>query len=146
MKYHFVTDLANELVVLSAKHLSSHLIFQTSPILIPVPLHPRRERWRGFNQAELLGKMLAGNFAWQFRNDILMRHKNTKPQIGLKGAKRKENIQGAFEIVHKSKILNLKSKILLFDDVWTTGSTLKECGNVLKRVGAKKVWGLTLAR
>lgn len=147
LKYHFVTDLANELVVLSAKYLSSHLMPQTSPILIPVPLHARRERWRGFNQAELLGKMLAGNFAWQFRNDILMRHKNTKPQIGLKGAKRKENIADAFSVNPQfSKIYHLPSNILLFDDVWTTGSTLKECGNVLKRVGAKKVWGLTLAR
>lgn len=150
LKYHFVTDLAEDLINLAAKYLASArhpYLLRSHPIVIPVPLHPRRERWRGFNQAELLGKMLAGYFYWQFCDNILVRHKHTKPQIGLKGAKRKENIADAFSVNPQfPKIYHLPSNILLFDDVWTTGSTLKECGKVLKRVGAKKVWGLTLAR
>jgi len=119
--------------------------YPKSSILIPVPLHSRRQRWRGFNQAELLGKILAEKFNWQVRTDILVRHKHTKPQVDLKGKERKNNIRGAFKITPKAKIKNLK-KVWLFDDVWTTGSTLRECGQVLKRAGVRKVWGLTLAR
>lgn len=141
LKYKFITDLAEELIGLTSKHMS----YSKSSILIPVPLHPRRQRWRGFNQAELLGRILAEKFNWQVRTDILVRHKHTKPQVDLKGKERKKNIRGAFKITPKAKIKNLK-KVWLFDDVWTTGSTLRECGQVLKRAGAKEVWGLTLAR
>lgn len=147
LKYKFVTDLAEELVDLSARHLSSYLIHHTLYIFVPVPLHPRRQRWRGFNQAELLGKMLAEKFDWQVRTDILIRHRYTKPQTKLKGKKRKQNIKGAFKINPKTTY-NLKptTYYLIFDDVWTTGSTLKECGQVLKKAKARQVWGLTLAR
>jgi len=141
LKYKFITDLAEELIRLTSKHMS----YPKSSILIPVPLHSRRQRWRGFNQAELLGKILAEKFNWQVRTDILVRHKHTKPQVDLKGKERKNNIRGAFKITPKAKIKNLK-KVWLFDDVWTTGSTLRECGQVLKRAGVRKVWGLTLAR
>lgn len=147
LKYKFVTDLAEELIALGVKHLPSPIIHHTSYILVPVPLHPRRRRWRGFNQAELLGKMLAEKFNWQVQTDILLRHRHTKPQIKLKPKERKQNIRGAFRINPKT-IYNLKPNAyyLLFDDVWTTGSTLRECGQVLKRAKLKQVWGLTLAR
>jgi len=146
LKYKFVTDLAEELVTLSVKHLPSYFIHHTSYILIPIPLHSRRQRWRGFNQAELLGKMLAEKFGWQVRTDILLRHKHTKPQTDLKGKERKVNIRGAFKINSNCKLSILNSKLILFDDVWTTGSTLRECGKVLKRIGVKEAWGLTLTR
>lgn len=150
LKYKFVTDLAKELIRLSFKYLLNFqfsIINHKSYILIPVPLHPRRQRQRGFNQAELLGKMLAEKFGWQVQTDILIRHKHTKPQTKLKGKKRKVNIKGAFKISPKTTH-NLKSTTyyLIFDDIWTTGSTLKECGQVLKRAKAGQVWGLTLAR
>jgi len=141
LKYKFITDLAEELIGLTSKHMS----YPKSSILIPVPLHPRRQRWRGFNQAELLGRMLAEKYGWRVQTNLLVRYKHTKPQVDLKGKERKRNIRGAFKITPKAKIKNLK-KVWLFDDVWTTGSTLRECGQVLKRAGAKEVWGLTLAR
>lgn len=146
LKYKFVTDLAEELISLSFKRLSSYFVFHTSYILVPVPLHPRRQRWRGFNQAELLGQMLAGKFDWQVRSDILLRHRHTKPQTELKGKERKENIKGAFRIKKNSKFIIPNSRFIIFDDVWTTGSTLRECGQVLKRAKARQAWGLTIAR
>ncbi|KPJ70345.1 hypothetical protein AMJ51_02210 [Microgenomates bacterium DG_75] len=146
LKYKFITDLAEELIDLALPNIKSSTIYHKSAILIPVPLHPRRQRWRGFNQAELLGKMLADKFGWQVQTDILRRHKHTKPQIKLKGRERRKNIRGAFEINPNPKFKIINLKFIIFDDVWTTGSTLRECGQVLKRAGAKGVWGLTLAR
>lgn len=152
LKYKFVTDLAKELIDLTASYLrtqisNSSFLIHNSFTSIPVPLHPRRQRWRGFNQAELLGNKLAEKFGWQVRADVLIRQKHTKPQTKLKGKERKENIKGAFKINPKITY-NLKptTYYLIFDDVWTTGSTLRECGNVLKRARIKQVWGLTLAR
>jgi ComF family protein len=144
LKYRFVTDLAKELIDLTTKHLAIPFKSQTPITLIPIPLHSRRQRWRGFNQAELLGKLLAKELGWNIRTDILVRSRHTKPQVELKGKKRKTNIKGVFQL--KTGFEKPKSKIVLFDDVWTTGSTLKEAGRILKRAGVKEVWGLTLAR
>lgn len=149
LKYEFITDLAEELIELSVEHLSNHkssIINLKSSVLIPVPLHVRRQRWRGFNQAEFLGKILARKLGWHVRMDVLIRHKYTRPQVNLKGRERRKNIRGAFKISPNSKFLIRNSRFIIFDDVWTTGSTLRECGQVLKRAGAKEVWGLTLAR
>ncbi len=137
LKYKFITDLAEELIGLTPK-----LPYFKSFTLVPIPLHPRRQRWRGFNQAELLGKILARKLGSGIRNDVLIRYKYTKPQVDLKGKERKKNIRNAFKITPKAKL----KKVILFDDVWTTGSTLRECGLVLKKAGVKEVWGLTLAR
>ena len=116
------------------------------PILIPVPLHPRRERWRGFNQSELLGKKLANHFGWQVKTDILSRQRYTQPQMSLKGQERKTNIIKAFKVNSPLSDLIFSSPLIVFDDVWTTGSTLKEAGKALKMAGFKNVWGLTICR
>ncbi len=146
LKYKFATDLAEELIALSIKRLLSGFKPKTFRIIIPIPLHSRRQRWRGFNQAELLGGMLAEKFDWLVRTDVLVRYRHTKPQMGLKGKERKRNIKGVFKTNPEFKINNLKSEVLLFDDVWTTGSTLREAGQMLKRAGVKEIWGLTIAR
>jgi competence protein ComFC len=141
LKYKFISDLAEELIALV---LQQSFSFEAK-ILLPLPLHPRRQRWRGFNQAELLGRLLAERFHWQAQSDILERYRYTQPQVKLRSKERKKNIQGAFRIKPLAKI-NQRLKVILFDDVWTTGSTLREAGQVLKRAGVKEVWGLTLAR
>lgn len=157
LKYKFITDLARELVssIIRTIELDKNGQFNylnrligmgEEIILVPVPLHWRRKNWRGFNQAELLGRVLAQNFGWQFEENLLVRSRYTKPQIKLKSEQRKENIRGAFKINSNSKIINHKSNIIIFDDVWTTGSTIKEAGVVLKMAGAEIVWGLTIAR
>lgn len=151
LKYSFVSDLADELIDLSfrlnEKHFSS--FDWAKYILVPVPLHWRRKNWRGFNQAELLGEKLAKKLKIKFIPDLLIRKRFTKPQAKLKQKERHVNIRGAFAINYKQSLflVNARNKnYILFDDVWTTGATMKECGRVLKKAGAKKILGLTLAR
>jgi competence protein ComFC len=156
LKYKFITDLADELAILIIKNIKAHLELQFKYLnhlakeeekitLVPIPLHWRRKNWRGFNQAELLGKKLAGYFGWQLQSYLLRRQKHVRPQVKLTGDERQQNVQGAFAISSGSPTADYPL-ILLFDDVWTTGSTLKEAGRVLKKAGFKKVWGLTIAR
>lgn len=112
-------------------------------IFIPIPLHDRRLRWRGFNQTEiLLDNFLRGRrLATDTMN--LKRVKNKKPQSKLTREKRLSNLKGCFRWIGP----NLAGKdVVLIDDVMTTGSTLEECAKVLKANGARKVWGLVLAR
>lgn len=150
LKYRFVSDLASDLVELFLASCGEDKTFsdfclEKQSVLVPIPLHPQRERWRGFNQSALLGKMIADNLNLDFVSSLLKRTKNTKPQIKLKEKERKENIKGAF-LVSPNISISQSLNILLFDDVWTTGATLKEAGKVLKKGGAGKVWGLTIAR
>lgn len=151
LKYHFVADLAGALVNLEITYwarFGPQFLEEIKKegalnwVIIAVPLHPSREKRRGFNQSALLGKILSKKLGLPYREG-LKRIVNTKPQVGLSGWERKKNIKGAFSL---TKPYTLHPNILLIDDVWTTGSTLKECCYVLKRGGAAKVWALTLAR
>jgi len=151
LKYKFVSDLASDLVELFLSFCGEDKVFsdfcrQEEVVLVPIPLHSRRLRWRGFNQAELLGGLIAKNLGIKFGPDLLLRIKDTKPQVELDKKSRRQNIRHAFVLNKnlKFKIKNLR--FILFDDVWTSGATLREAGKVLKRNGARKVWGLTLAR
>ena len=112
-------------------------------VVVPVPLFWWRENQRGFNQSAEIGKLLAKKLGLKY-SEALKRTRYTWSQAKLKSKERQKNIRGAFSL--NSKFLILDSNVLLIDDVWTTGSTLKECTYVLKRSGAKKVWALTLAR
>lgn len=110
-------------------------------LIIPVPLHKKRFRQRKFNQAWLLFR------DWQHpkpSNGILIRQKRTKPQTGLDKNRRKSNIKGAFCITPSQEIGG--KKVLIIDDVYTTGATAAECAKVLLKNGAKHVDVLTLAR
>jgi len=151
LKYRFVSDLASDLVEIFLASCGEDKTFsdfclEKHPVLVPIPLHPKREKWRGFNQSALLGKMIAKNLNLDFVPDLLRRTKNTKSQIKLSEKERKLNIKDAFGISPNYQLPITNYSILLFDDVWTSGATLKEAARILKRAGAKKVWGLTLAR
>ena len=113
------------------------------PILVPIPLSPKRFRQRGYNHAELLTSYVAQYFSLKINTKLLVRTRDTKPQYELGRKARQENISGAFSIRSDSKIPN---SIILVDDLATTFSTLKEAAKVLKRAGAKKVIGITFAR
>lgn len=112
--------------------------------LIPVPLEIKRLKWRGFNQAEEIGKELTKFLKIPLVSDVLYKIKETPPQIKLAAEARIENIKGAFLVKNKERITG--RKILLVDDVYTTGSTMQECARVLKESGAKEVWGVAVAR
>lgn len=145
LKYQFVTDLAKELISLTPSRWPNRLLEGECYVLTSVPLHWWRQCWRGFNQAEILGKMMAEKLGIKFVPELLVREKSTRPQVELRGKQRRENIADAFSVSPNILVSSYPS-ILLFDDVWTTGATLRTCGNILKRAGAKMVWGLTLAR
>lgn len=150
IKYQFVTDLAGELTELFLSFCGEDEAFarfcRGKPVLVPIPLHPQRLRWRGFNQSALLGRLIAENLRLPFWPDLLVRVKNTRPQVELDKKDRRNNIGGAFRISSNFKLPTKNDEFILFDDVWTSGATLREAAKVLKRSGAKKVWGLALAR
>ena len=113
-------------------------------IVVPIPLHFWRERQRGFNQAELLGEVVAKHFNLPFVPG-LTRIKNNKPQIQLKGEeKRRKNIAGCFAIKNPEEIKD--KNILLIDDVFTSGATMNEAVKVLKRAGAREIIALVVAK
>lgn len=151
-KYHFATDLAETILEMFLSFCGEDKAFtsfvsQGKVALVSVPLHWARFNWRGFNQAELLGEMIAEKLGITFLPELLIRRKYTRPQSKLKKKNRRKNIRGAFEFNKQYNNITMKQlNLILFDDVLTTGATIKECAQVLKRKGIKKVWGLTLAR
>ena len=113
-------------------------------LIIPVPLHIRRLRDRGFNQALILARTLGKKHGIDVDFSLLKRRKLTLTQTGLDKKERALNIKGAFVVAHPAK---LKEKnIILVDDVFTTGATINECAKTLKKAGAKQVAAITLAR
>jgi len=142
-KYEGIFNLKQDLSEFMIKALKEFLPFK-NPILIPVPLHKRKLIRRGFNQAELLAKEIAAHFKFELKSNILERKKDTKSQTELKGRERRANVKDAFLCKNKDEILG--KKIILIDDVITTGATLNECARVLKENGAKTVWALVLAK
>lgn len=113
-------------------------------LIMPVPLHSKRLRERGFNQSVILGREIARRFLIPLDFLTLNRHIDTVSQIHLGKKERESNVRGAFEVTHPEKISD--RKIILVDDVYTTGSTVRECARVLMKNGATSVAVLTLAR
>jgi competence protein ComFC len=112
-------------------------------IIVPVPLHPARQRERGFNQAQLLAELLSAKISVPLRG-ALERIRYTTTQTAFDRAERMENLRDAFRLRKKMNVRDLR--VLLIDDVLTTGSTLSECARVLKKAGAISVHAATTAR
>jgi len=140
-KYSNVRPLAVPLGKLASEYLEkNHLPVQT---IVPVPLHSRRLRDRGYNQAELLAEQIGSAMGMRVVSDVLLRVRSTIPQVGLKADQRRKNVKGAFQCAGTS----LKGQdVLLVDDVCTTGATLEACSIALRESGVRNVWGLVLAR
>jgi len=111
---------------------------------MPVPLHRERLRHRGFNQALLLAHGISERFSMPLLYDNLVRLRSTRPQVELSGQERAENVKGAFGLVRPAEVR--EKRVLLIDDVFTTGATMNECAKALKEAGAASVTVLTLAR
>lgn len=113
--------------------------------LIPVPLHKSREKRRGFNQAELLAGHLGKAMGVPVLGDVLVRDKKTKPQKELNDKERLKNLKQAFAVkAEKEGILDTLNKVILVDDIYTTGSTIEACTEVLKKAGVNNIYFLTL--
>lgn len=113
-------------------------------LVVPVPLHPRRLRWRGFNQAAILAREIGRSWHMPMDPFILFRSRETVPQTGLKGDERRKNVSGVFRVEKGESVRN--KRLLLVDDVYTSGATVNECSRVLRRAGAVEIYVLTLAR
>lgn len=154
LKYRKVSDVASEIGMLCSREIagsqsnnfrSFRLFLQLQPVMIPIPLHWRKKQSRWFNQSELIGKYSAEYLGIEMHTDVLTRLIFTKPQAGQTKEDRLKNMKGVFSI-HSSQIAHMPANVILLDDVWTTGATMREATNVLKRNGAKTVWGMTVAR
>lgn len=127
-----------------------HQIIDADPVLrpvdvvVPVPLHPSRLHERGYNQAELIAKPLARKLRLPLRPYLLVRTKPRPPRLLLSRRERWLTVRGAYEMRKGARVDNLR--VLLVDDVFTTGATLDACARALKKAGAKSVIGLTVAR
>lgn len=144
----FIKELKQPLSYIIISHLLLTEFFSSNRaqefILIPIPLSKKRLRWRGFDQAEELSKEISNYFKMPILNNVLIRERETLPQVDLEGKDRKENIKGAF-FCQKPDLIRGR-KIFLIDDVYTTGTTMEEAAKILKEAGAKEVWGMVVAR
>ncbi len=125
-------------------------------LVVPVPLHARRQSQRGFNQAEMIVRAalkqlpaleqaaVRSTKRFELLPGILLRRRETGSQIGLTRHQRRQNLRGAFAVKDATQIAN--RNVLLVDDVYTTGATASECARVLRRAGAARIWVATVAR
>ena len=148
-KFHLAKDIESAFanLIVNNKEIWRD-VFPSEVTIIPVPLHPRRERERGYNQAKILAREFCKvlqdlGVAGEYQEKYLLRQRYTFPQSQLSAEARRENVKEAFVWEDKNKI---PEKVILVDDVFTTGATMQECAKVLCTAGVKEVWGWTLAR
>jgi len=149
LKYERVRPAANLLGRMLAEAITDLAPgFHGMPLVIPVPLHPVKQRERGFNQSELIAraalKLKPAGLMLEVNTRALVRQRDTASQTGLTREQRQANMRGAFAVVRKEDVAG--REILLIDDVCTTGTTVSECARVLRRAGVTRVWVATVAR
>ncbi len=143
-KYSRKVSLGKPLGRLLALGCEEFLAGLNADLIVPVPLYPKRLRWRGFNQSLLLGREVSRAYGIPMDPFVLLRRRETAAQTQLAEDERRRNVRGAFELNAERSV---KGKcVLLIDDVYTSGATVNECSRTLKQGGAKAVYVLTLAR
>ena len=113
-------------------------------IIIPVPIHKKRMKERGYNQSELISRELASTLDLEIYTNVLVKVKNNKPQSILTQKEREENTKNAYKLANSEKIYN--KKVLIFDDVYTTGATISACIKELEKAYPNKIGILALAK
>ena len=144
LKYHAVTPLADWFAARLAEVVAGDPESFVADVVVPVPLHPDRLRERGYNQAELIARPLTRLLDLPCRSELMVRIKPRPAKQKLTRHERWESVRGAYAIREQARVDNLR--VLLVDDVLTTGATLDSCARALRRAGAARVVGLTVAR
>lgn len=149
-KYKYIEDLSSVLASKMIEYLQANRILENfninakDTVFVPVPLHKKRILQRGFNQSSLLARQI-GDFYHAVTRDLLSRKKNTLSQVNLNKNERQENLKEAF-ILNNFEKLEHNKKIILIDDVVTTGSTLTECAKILQSAGFNEIYALVIAQ
>jgi len=139
IKFEGCYDIINELVEKALEKVEFNLPPET--VITYVPMWPKREKERGFNQAELIARKLSRLLSLPIQ-PLLEKVRDNRTQVGLNPKEREENVRGVFRTCSMSTI----EQVLLVDDVYTTGATARECVKVLRKAGVKNVWVFTIAR
>ncbi len=145
-KYRDRSQLAVPLGRLLAEYARAHASELNAlhfDVLLPMPMHPVRQRVRGYNQSERLARVLSSELDLPLLTGVLVRARPTRPQVGLSGEARRTNLRGAFTVSQPDSVQG--KTLLLVDDVVTSGSSLHECAAALSAAGAQAVYALTLA-
>jgi len=132
----FLSELLSEGLLDSAK-------LPGADFIVAVPLHKRKLRERGFNQSKIIASQLSEKLGIPVLPDSVIRKRNTRSQTGLSREERRKNVKDAFKLTGKVDLEG--RRLLLVDDVLTTGATVSECARTLKSAGAERIWGVTLA-
>lgn len=144
LKYHQVTRLGNWFAARLAELVEKEPEALAADVVVPVPLHPARQRERGYNQAELIARPLAKRLRLPLGPYLLVRIKPRPDKHRLSRQERWRTVRGAYVLREGARVDKLR--ILLVDDVFTTGATLDSCSRALRKAGAARVIGLTVAR
>jgi ComF family protein len=144
LKYNGVAELAEPLARLLARTLRRDHPDWSADLIVPVPLHRVRERERGYNQAALIARQLGRMLAWPTDAHAVQRHRWTPSQTHLTRAERLKNVFGAFRCPQPDLVAG--RRVLLVDDVYTTGSTINETARALREAEATEVFALTVTR
>ena len=144
LKYHAVTPLGGWFAARVAELIARQAESFLADVVVPVPLHAARLRERGYNQAELIGRPLAKRLRLPLRPCLLVRTKPRPDKLKLTRQERWRTVRGAYAIREGARVDKLR--VLLVDDVFTTGATLDACSRALRRDGASRVMGVTVAR
>jgi ComF family protein len=142
LKYRGVRDRAELLGHLMADALMSRPL--AIDVLVPVPLAAGRQRARGFNQSALIAGVLGRRLGVDVRPGLLVRQRETAPQVGMSAAGRRANMAGAFRCADGAMVRGRRVGVV--DDVMTTGSTLAACADALRAAHAGRVYGIVVAR
>lgn len=139
-KYNLVQDISRIFNEIISEKFDDYVIYHDADLVVPVPLHARRLRWRGFNQSALLARNFAEHYLLDY-SEALIRSRHNQPQAQKTQLARLINIRDCFEVRGDVE----GQAVWLIDDVVTTGATLNECAKALKAAGARRVFGLCLA-
>ena len=144
VKYKSSWKMVDELAERWSERVSDAMLDEVSEcevVVTSVPMYKLCQRERGFNQAERLGRKLADELGVEYI-ETMRRTRATKPMYGLDKKARRGNVKGAFEMREKMSA----ELVILVDDVWTTGSTMRECAKMLRKMGIEEIWGVVVAR
>lgn len=140
-KFKGITHLSSFFSNLIISKYKTDILNLKADCIVPVPLHYAREKERGYNQAELMAKQISHELNLPFRTDLIIRAKKRKPQVKSKLSEREKNIKDVFQVINKDE----KLRIIILDDVVTSGATMKEVANTLNKNNHKVVGAIAVA-